>query len=88
MNNGPYHLYDAATGLFVGQTFHTNDTDPVAAAAFAKANTPEGHAVYEGHVTDHSVQKVDIATGALIDYQPPAPSADHEWNPAAKRWVI
>ncbi|HTV76653.1 MAG TPA: hypothetical protein VMF03_00215 [Steroidobacteraceae bacterium] len=23
----------------------------------------------------------------VVDYQPPAPSADHEWNPTAKRWV-
>ena len=86
MSNGPYHLYDTATGLFVGQTFHTNDADPVAAAAFAKANTPEGHAVYTGHVGDHSSLKVDLATGELVDYQPPQPSADHEWNPQTKRW--
>jgi hypothetical protein len=85
-NNGPYHLYDATTGLFVGQTFHTNDADPVAAAAFAKANTPEGHAVYVGHVGDHSSLKVDLATGELVDHQPPQPSADHEWNHQTKRW--
>lgn len=24
----------------------------------------------------------------LVDYQPPAPSADHEWNVDAKRWQL
>jgi hypothetical protein len=30
-----------------------------------------------------------IATSAhVVDYQPPAPSADHEWNDATKRWQL
>jgi hypothetical protein len=24
----------------------------------------------------------------VVDYQPPQPSADHEWNPARKRWQL
>jgi len=30
-----------------------------------------------------------VATAAhVIDYQPPAPSTDHEWNPDTKRWLL
>jgi hypothetical protein len=86
--NGPYHLYHATTGLFVGQTFDTNLYDAKAAADFARSNTPAGHAVYEGNVADHGSQRVDITTGKLINYQPPQPSADDEWNADLKRWVV
>jgi hypothetical protein len=84
--NGPYHLYDTSTGLFAGQSFHTNDADPVSAAAFARSNTPAGHAVYEGAVADHQSQRVDIESGKLVEYQPPAPGGDHEWHEDTKRW--
>jgi hypothetical protein len=30
-----------------------------------------------------------VATAAhVVDYQPPAPSPDHEWNPTSKRWEL
>lgn len=30
-----------------------------------------------------------VATAAhVVDYQPPAPSTDHEWNPATRRWQL
>jgi hypothetical protein len=84
--NGPFHLYDASTGHFTGQTFHTNDADPLAAAAFAASNTPEGHAMYEGAVVDHQAQRIE--TGELVDYQPPQPSQDHQWDDATRRWQL
>jgi hypothetical protein len=86
--HGPFHLYDAATGLFSGQSFHSNDEEPGRAAAFAKANTPAGHAVYEGTVADHQSQRVHLETGELVDHQPPQPSADHAWCGDSKRWHL
>ena len=30
-----------------------------------------------------------VATAeCLVDYQPPQPSADHEWNPESRRWTL
>lgn len=46
----------------------------------------EGFAAMEGH-HDHLSRKVDPATGEVLDHQPPQPSADHEWDGTAKRWV-
>jgi hypothetical protein len=86
--NGPYHLYDAVTGVFVGQTFHCNVADPVVAAEFARSNTPEGHAVYEGAVADHASQRVDVETGGLVNHQPPSPGLDFVWCGDTRRWHL
>lgn len=43
----------------------------------------------EGHF-DALSQKVDLSDKekpAIVDHQPPQPSADHEWDGKAKRWV-
>lgn len=32
-------------------------------------------------------QRVDVATGLVIDYQPNQPSANHVWNAGSKRWL-
>lgn len=37
---------------------------------------------------DHLSARVDVATGKVVDYQPPQPDTDHEWNPTTKRWVL
>jgi rare lipoprotein A (peptidoglycan hydrolase) len=31
---------------------------------------------------------MDVANGGVIDYQPPQPSPDHEWNADARRWDL
>jgi hypothetical protein len=29
-----------------------------------------------------------LTTGKVVDYQPPQPSDDHEWNHVIKRWQL
>jgi hypothetical protein len=83
-----YSLFDTTTGLFVGRTFSTDLREDTGAHARAlAANTPAGHGVLEG-VHDHLSRRVELATGTVLDYQPPAPSADHEWNADIKRWQL
>ncbi len=79
------HFYDSRTGLFTGVSIHTNLTDPKSVKQFIAENTPEAHGAYVGYV-DTLAQKIDVATGQLVEYQPPAPSPRHEWNPVTKRW--
>ena len=78
-------FYDATTGLFSGVSIHTNLTSAKAIKAFIAENTPPGHGSYVGYV-DPLSQKMDLATGKLVDYRPPAPSSKHEWNPTSRRW--
>jgi hypothetical protein len=35
---------------------------------------------------DHLSKRVELATKTVVEYQPPAPSQDHEWNATTKRW--
>jgi hypothetical protein len=42
----------------------------------------------DGSVYDHLSQRVDVTTKQVVDYQPPQPSQDHEWNATAKRWTL
>ncbi len=79
------HVYDSATGMFTGVSLHTNVKTPEALAAFITQNTPAGQSAYVGYV-DPLAQKMDVASGRLVDYQPPPPSATHEWNTTSKRW--
>jgi hypothetical protein len=79
------HFYDSKTGLFTGVSLHTNLTDPKAVKTFIAKSTPRGHGSYVGYV-DALSQKMDVATGQLVDYKPPQPSPKHEWNPTTKRW--
>jgi len=79
------HFYDAKTGLFTGVSMHTNVTSPKAVKGFIAENTPAGHGAYVGYV-DALSQKIDVESGLLVDYRPPAPSPRHEWNPSIKRW--
>lgn len=41
-------------------------------------NVPPGCAVIDG-TYDALSQRYDVAAGQVVDYQPPAPDADHEW---------
>jgi hypothetical protein len=80
-----FHFYDASTGLFHSSSVVINA--PFGHEETAQKNCPAGHNIIEG-VFDPLCQRVDLATGQVIDYQPPAPSTDHEWNSAAKRWEL
>lgn len=80
-----FHFYHAETGLFADLSVCVGG-DP-SSDEKVRANTPEGHAALEGEF-DHLSQRVDVATGAVVDHQPPAPTTDHEWNATTKRWQL
>lgn len=84
--NRQFHFYDNATGVLHAKRIAT-DADTDAARSFAEANAPPGHHYIEG-TYDHLSQRVDVETGKVVDYQPPAPSGDHVWNTDIKRWVL
>jgi len=74
-------LYDLATGIFTGKRRQVFD---VAAA------TPEGMGAYPGAV-DPQRWRVDVASGDLVEWQPPAPADDElrtwSWDELAWRYV-
>jgi hypothetical protein len=74
-------FYHKQTGLLHSNLLMASDPDTIA------LNTPTDHIAIDGH-HDHLSQRVDLATGELVDYQPPAPSADHEWDAESKRWQL
>lgn len=79
-----FHFYHAETGLLHHSCVSINTPEAEKVAAL---NCPEGHSPIEGELDPRS-HRVDIATGEVIEYQPPAPTADHEWNADAKRWQL
>ncbi len=141
-----FSFYEAATGLFIGRTYKTDEgSEPRLASAIA-AHTPAGCKAIDG-LFDHLSQRVDLTAVArideqrekikesmqalakdhphaafdgcrcetpeaceasrkrhkdlrarlaslqggaaiVVDYQPPAPSADHEWDADIKRWQL
>ena len=76
-----YSFYHPETGQIHRQAFGTDD------ARMLKANTPAGYVATPGCL-DPLSQRMDVATGKIVDYQPPSPSIDHEWNATTKRWQI
>lgn len=82
-----WHFYRLDDGLFDGRTFVSSDPSAI------DANTPPGHGV-KRDVLDWQSQRVDISTGQLVDYQPPAPDDDHEWlhddanGNRVRRWAL
>jgi hypothetical protein len=87
-------FYHRETGVLHGKMVSTDGA--FGAEDFARANAPAGHLPIRGRF-DPRMQRVnvellkpaDVATAAhVIDYQPPQPSADHEWNSATKRWQL
>lgn len=67
------HFYDLVTGIFNGDEFSFFGREEI-----LTQNTPSSCGAHEGNV-DYLSQRIDIGTKKLIDYQPPAPDADHEW---------
>jgi hypothetical protein len=80
MTHFGFHHKD--TGLLHQRTLMVDDLSPLASATLS---APADHVPIEG-VFDYQSQRVDLATGAVVDYQPPQPSPDHEWNASTKRW--
>jgi hypothetical protein len=80
VTNSAWHFYSLSSGIFAGIQFKGSKEVML-------LNLPAGHGAIEG-VVDHRSQRVDIETGSLIDYQPPAPNSDHEWDELSKRWKL
>ena len=78
-----YSFYHAETGRFADMKYCSTSEHP----ENLRNQVPAGHLPIEGDY-DHLAEQVDISTGAVIDYQPPAPDANHEWNSAARRWQL
>jgi hypothetical protein len=76
-----YSLYEAATGLFTGKRLHCDDD------GLLVARLPAGTLAREG-AYDHRSERMDLSTGAVVAYRPPAPSPDHEWDSVGKRWQV
>jgi hypothetical protein len=76
-----YSLYEAATGLFTGKRLHCDDE------GLLSVRLPAGTLAMVG-AFDHRSQRMDLTTGAVVGYRPPAPSGDHEWNSVDKRWQV
>lgn len=78
-----YSFYSLATGLFTGQTYGGSDFN-------LAINTPAGCAARVGD-WDSLCQRVNLETGGVEDWQPPAPpdtsDCTHEWDSGSRRWV-
>lgn len=77
--NKTWSFFDPSTGQFAGRTY----SGPEAAL---EVNTPTGLAPLEGEF-DHLSQRVDLDNAEVIDWQPPQPDDDHEWDSERRRWV-
>lgn len=74
-------FYHKETGVLNGVQLIVSNHAAVA------LNTPPDHIAIDG-CHDAQSYRVDVATGELIDWQPPQPSSDHEWNAKARRWRL
>jgi hypothetical protein len=76
-----YSFYHRDTGLLKDVVFSTDDETQLV------NNIPADHVALEGQ-HDALSKRVDVRTGLVIDYQPPSPSPEHEWNADTGRWQI
>jgi hypothetical protein len=75
-----WSFYDQQTGVFTGRRYSSRNQSDLA------KNIPAGCGAADGSF-DHLSKRVDIETGAVVDWQPPRPDADHEWHAETSRWV-
>ena len=76
-----WSFYHPQSGEFLNSRYRSNIDDHL------KINTPDGYVAIEGEF-DHLSQRVDVANGTVIDWQPPRPTDEHEWNGETKRWQL
>lgn len=81
-----FHYYHKDTGIVHGKHVTCPDMEPAAMQRFAERNAPGDHLPISGDF-DLRVEKINISTCQAEHYAPPAPSADHEWSPEARRWL-
>lgn len=78
-----WHFYRLADGGLTGRTF----SGPQDALSL---NLPDGCGAIDGHFDPQS-QRVNLATGLVEDWQPPAPPDTellvHYWDAGSKRWL-
>lgn len=75
-----WSFYSQITGELTGRTFAASNP------AALERNTPAHCGAVEGE-HDHLSRRVDLASGQVVDFQPPSPGPDHEWNEGSRRWV-
>lgn len=80
-----FHEYDAATGLLSGRQHGFSDSPGLDAYIRDRFR---GSVIELSGPVDALSQRVDTETRLLVDYQPPAPDANHEWSHAEKRWHL
>ena len=74
-------LYDPATGAFTGECRSGPSREHLL------SRLPAGLAAVEGEFDHMSKRVADPKTGEVVDWQPPQPDADHEWNDQRRRWM-
>jgi len=86
MSTQHYSVYRLSDGQFTGQQIGIPMTLTESQREHC-LKLPDGLAVKLGRF-DHLSQKVDTSTQdhGVVDYQPPQPSEEHEWNAATRRW--
>lgn len=82
-----WHVYDLSTGLFTGASIGADGEFSDAVPDWIVEQLPDGHHAITG-VERSDAQKVDLATGQIIDHVPDQPSADHEWCEQTRKWVL
>lgn len=77
-----YSFYHKDTGVIHPKKFSTDDLTQL------PGNVPSAdHIAIDGH-HDHLSKRFDLETERVVEWVPPAPSADHEWNDEVKRWQL
>lgn len=92
-------FYHKETGLLTGNQLIVSDNDMLAANTPANHIAIDGH--YDNlsqkvdianptflETTGMDGEAVQTPVYSVIDYQPPQPSTDHEWNDETKRWQL
>lgn len=72
-----YSIYNNLTGFFLSNIQTSSDQ--------LNVNVKDGQSCLLGEYDFYS-QKVDVATGLVVDYIPPQPTPNDVWNTTTKRW--
>ncbi len=81
------YFYNPATGLFTGRSALVPGAD-----AAASVPIPDGCAAYQSTVAiDPYASRIDLVTGTVVQYQPPAPANSplvfYTWDATLQRWI-
>jgi len=88
-----WSIYRLSDGMFTGQQFGSS------IPGHHVLNVPSGCGVMEGR-HDHLCKRVEVTGDAwgdgidglsqrrVVDWRPPQPSSDHEWNQISQRWQL